>query len=158
LLAPFGASAWSRWLRCPLEIRAPAAVTVAAVLSAGIVAALGGHHLPWPAQAADSRSGIADPLGAASALWDGLTESHAFLLETIALAARRRPSEPSDGAAPGAARCSAPLLTLTLLVAPAAAALPLVAPPGERAAARLRARTAPAAACGSRSCAANSAP
>jgi hypothetical protein len=130
LLAPFGAVGLVPLAALPA--RDPgrrAAVTVAAVLSAGIVAALGGHHLPLAGgKAADlSIGGIADPLGAASALWGGLTESHAFLLETIALAAAAAAVGALRRRGPwGGALFGALLLTLTLLVAPGAAALPLV--------------------------------
>ena len=91
---------------------------------------LGGHHLPLAGgEAADlSIGGIADPLGAASALWKALAESHAFLLETIALAAAAAAVGALRRRGPwGGALFGALLLTLTLLFAPGAAALPLVA-------------------------------
>ena len=131
LLAPFGALGLIPLAALPA--RDPgrrAAVAVTAVLSAGIVAALGGHHLPLAGgEAADlSIGGIADPLGAASALWKALAESHAFLLETIALAAAAAAVGALRRRGPwGGALFGALLLTLTLLFAPGAAALPLVA-------------------------------
>ena len=67
-------SAWSRWPRCPLGIPGAAPPSRSPPCSApAIVAALGGHHLPLAGgDAADlSIGGIADPLGAASALWNG---------------------------------------------------------------------------------------
>jgi hypothetical protein len=131
LLAPFGALGLVPLAALPA--RDPgrrAAVAVAAVLSAGIVAALGGHQLPLAGgKAADlTIGGIDDPLGATSALWNGLADSHAFLLEAVALAAAAAAVGALRRRGPwGGALFGALLLTLGLLVAPGAAALPLVA-------------------------------
>ena len=100
------------------------------MLAAAVVAALAGRGLPVVGgEAPDlALAGATSPLGALSALWDGLSASSALLLETIALAAaaaaigacRRR--GPWGGAAFGTL-----LLGATLLADPHAAALPLVA-------------------------------
>ena len=130
LLAPFGALGLVPLAALPARDHGRrVADAIAAVLSAGIVAALGAHHLPLAGGKAPDLSigGIADPLGAASALWNGLTESHAFLLETIVLAAAAATVGALRRRGPwGGALFGALLLTLTLLVAPGAAALPLV--------------------------------
>jgi hypothetical protein len=130
LLAPLGALGLVPLAALPA--RDPgrrAAVAVAAVLSAGVVAALGGNHLPLAGGAAPdfSLGGVTGPLGAASALWSGLTESHGFLLETVALAAAAAVAGTLRHRGPwGGALFGALLVTLTLLVAPGAPALPLV--------------------------------
>ena len=107
-----------------------AAQTVAGVLAAAVAAGLAGRGLPVVGGEAPALAlaGVSSPLGALSALWDGLSSSSAFALETIALAAaaaavgacRRR--GPWGGAAFGTL-----LLGATLLADPHAAALPLVA-------------------------------
>jgi hypothetical protein len=107
-----------------------AAQTVAGVLAAAVAAGLAGHGLPVVGGEAPALAlaGASSPLGALSALWDGLSASSALALETIALAAaaaavgacRRR--GPWGGAAFGTL-----LLGATLLADPHAAALPLVA-------------------------------
>jgi Protein kinase domain len=107
-----------------------AAQTVAGVLAAAVVAGLAGRGLPVVGGEAPglALAGASSPLGALSALWDGLSASSALALETIALAAaaaaigacRRR--GPWGGAAFGTL-----LLGATLLADPHAAALPLVA-------------------------------
>ena len=106
-----------------------AAQTAVGVLTAGIVAGIGGGTLPVTGGAAPNLAigGIAAPATAASTLWDALTGSQAFLLETLALAgaaaaigaARRR--GPWGGAAFGAF-----LTVLTLFADAGASAPPLV--------------------------------
>jgi hypothetical protein len=107
-----------------------AAQAAVGVLTAAVVVGVGGGTLPIVGGHAPDPSiaGIAAPDVAASALWDALTRSHAFLFEALALAAaaaaigaaRRR--GPWGGAAFGA------LLTgFTLFADPSASALPLVA-------------------------------
>jgi tRNA A-37 threonylcarbamoyl transferase component Bud32 len=106
-----------------------AAQAVAAVLAACVVAGLGGRDLPLVGDSSPNLAiaGIEDPLDATSTLWSALSQSHPFLLETLALAVcaamlgslrRRGPW--------GAVAFGSLLLTLTLLAAPNAAALPLV--------------------------------
>jgi hypothetical protein len=100
------------------------------MLAAAIAAGLAGRGLPIVGGEAPALAlaGVSSPLGALSALWDGLSSSSGLALETIALAAaaaavgacRRR--GPWGGAAFGTL-----LLGATLLADPHAAALPLVA-------------------------------
>ena len=106
-----------------------AAQAGAAMLAAGLVAALGGHSFPLVRGnvANLSIAGVADPIDAASALWSTLSPSHAFLLEAAALAAAAAAVGALRHRGPWSAAAFASLLmTLTLLAAPAAAALPLV--------------------------------
>jgi hypothetical protein len=106
-----------------------AAQAAAAMLAASIVAGLSGRGLPVVGGHAPAVSvaGVEGPLGAASALWAGLTASPALPLETLAIALA--------AAAIGACRrrglwvaagYGALVLALTLLAAPGAPALPLV--------------------------------
>jgi eukaryotic-like serine/threonine-protein kinase len=130
LLAPLGALGLLPLATLPAGGPARrAAQAGAAVLAAGTVAALGGHPLPLVGDRVGELSiaGVPGPLDAASALWSSLAGSHAFLLETLALAAA--------AAAVGALRHRGPwgavafgslLMALTLFAAPAASALPLV--------------------------------
>jgi eukaryotic-like serine/threonine-protein kinase len=131
LLAPLGMLGFLPLVAVPAggAIRR-AAQTAVAVLTAGLVAGLGGHALPITGGDAHDLgiAGVAAPLQAASALWGGLTGSQGFLLETLALAAaaagigtfRRR--GPWGGALFGAV-----LTALTLLADPRASAFSLVA-------------------------------
>jgi len=100
------------------------------MLTAGVVAALGGSSFPLVGEhvAELSIAGVADPLDAVSALWSTLSQSHAFLLETVALAAAAAAVGALRHRGPwGAAAFASLFLALTLLAAPAGAALPLVA-------------------------------
>jgi hypothetical protein len=132
LLAPIGALGLLPLVSFPAGGPARrAAQTTAAILAAAVVAGIGGHALPLiggghvPASAV---GGIAGPLAAASALWGGLGNSHAFLLETVALAVAAASVGACRRRGPwGAAVFGALLTTLTLLAAPGAPALPLVA-------------------------------
>jgi serine/threonine-protein kinase len=131
LLAAVGAIALLPLVVIPAGGAARRAVqTVAAMLAAAIAAGLAGRGLPIVGGEAPALAlaGVSSPLGALSALWDGLSSSSGLALETIALAAaaaavgacRRR--GPWGGAAFGTL-----LLGATLLADPHAAALPLVA-------------------------------
>ena len=107
-----------------------AAQAAAAVLTAAIVAAVSGHGLPVVGGPAPDwhLGGLAGPLGAASALWAGISVAHALLFETgaLVLAATVIGSFRRRGAW-GAATFGSLLTALTLLADPAASALPLVA-------------------------------
>jgi hypothetical protein len=106
-----------------------AAQTFVAVIAGGLVAGIGGHSLPIIGGATPELAiaGVPGPLAAASALWHGLVASHPFLLEAGALAAGAAALDACRRRGPwGAATFGAVLMTLTLLAAPAAPALPLV--------------------------------
>jgi hypothetical protein len=106
-----------------------AAQAAFAVLAAGIVAGVGGGALPITGGRSPDLSieGIAAPGAAASALWNGLTGSQAFLFETIAVAVAAAAIGAARRRGPWAAAAFGALLTtLTLLADPSASALPLV--------------------------------
>jgi eukaryotic-like serine/threonine-protein kinase len=130
LLAPLGALGLIPLATLPAGGPARrAAQAAAALLSAGVVAALGGRSFSLVGErVADLPiAGVADPFDAVSALWSTVSQSHAFLLEALALAAAAAALGTLRHRGPwGAAAFASLLLTLTLLAAPAAAALPLV--------------------------------
>jgi hypothetical protein len=131
LLAPLGLLALLPLAALPAGGPARrAAQALVAVLTAGVVAGLGGSALPVTGGAAPDLAvgGVAAPAAAASSLWDALAGSQPFLLEALARTGaaaaigvcRRR--GPWGGAVFGAL-----VTALTLLADPGASALPLVA-------------------------------
>jgi Protein kinase domain len=107
-----------------------AAQAGAATLAAAVVARLSGDGLPIVGGPAPdlSLTAITGPLSATSALWNGLTEAHCLLFETLALAAAAAAVGTCRRRGPwGAAGFGALLAALTLSADPDAAALPLVA-------------------------------
>jgi eukaryotic-like serine/threonine-protein kinase len=107
-----------------------AAQTAAALLAAGVVAALGGHPLPIVGTPAPELpiAAVPGPLDAGSALGGAFTASHGFLLEAAALCVAAAAVGNFRRRGPWAAAAFGALLTtLTLLADPGAAALPLVA-------------------------------
>jgi eukaryotic-like serine/threonine-protein kinase len=130
LLAPLGALGLVPLATLPAGGPARRAVQAgAALLAAFAVAALGGHSLPLVGGhvAELSIAGVPGPLDAISSLWGTLRESHGLLPETLALAAAAAAVGSFRHRGPwGATAFASLLLTLTLLVAPAATALPLV--------------------------------
>jgi hypothetical protein len=131
LLAPLGAVGLLPLVALPAGgAGRRAALAAVGVLTAGVVAGVGGGQLPVTGDSAPDLAigGIAAPATALSTLWSALTGSQAFLLETLAFAgaaaaigvARRR--GPWGGAA-----FAAFLTALTLFVHPRASALPLIA-------------------------------
>ena len=105
-----------------------AATALAAVLTAGLVATLAGHDLPFGGAPPNLElGGIDSPQAALSQLWTGLSDAHDLLLEALALAV--------VAAAVGAFRhrgywggavFGSLMVALTLLADPHASALPLV--------------------------------
>ncbi len=131
LLAPLGAAGLLPLVALPAGgAGRRAALAAVGVLTAGVVAGVGGGMLPVTGGPAPNLAigGIAAPATALSTLWSALTGSRAFLLEALALAgaaaaigvARKR--GPWGGAVFGAL-----LTALTLFVDPHASALPLIA-------------------------------
>jgi serine/threonine-protein kinase len=107
-----------------------AAQAVAAIVTAGVVAALGGGGLPVVGGAAPDLAiaGLGSPVGAAGALWHGALDAQPLLLETLALAAAAAAIGPCRHRGPwGGAVFGALFMTLTLLADTSAAAIPLVA-------------------------------
>jgi eukaryotic-like serine/threonine-protein kinase len=131
LLAPFGAVGLLPLVTLPAGAAARrAAQTVAAVLSAAVVAGIAGHNLPFAGSGSPDLplAGLDSPFAAGSTLFRIVAGAHGLLPETLALAGaaaaigacRRR--GPWGGAAFGALIGAA-----TLLADPGTAALPLVA-------------------------------
>ncbi len=131
LLAPLGALGMLPLAVLPAGGAARrAAQAAAAVLAAAVAARLGGHGLPIVGGPFSDLSlgGIRGPAAAASELWTGLSAAHGLLLEIAALAIAAASVDACRRRGPWGAACFGALLTmLTLLVDPAAAALPLVA-------------------------------
>jgi eukaryotic-like serine/threonine-protein kinase len=131
LLAPLGALGLLPIVTLPSGGPARrAAQTAAALLAAGVVAAIGGHALPIVGAPAPDLSiaGIPGPLDASASLWAAFTESHGFLLEAVALCAAAAAVGSCRRRGPWAAAAFGSVLTaLSLLADPRAAALPLVA-------------------------------
>ncbi|HZO62785.1 MAG TPA: serine/threonine-protein kinase [Gaiellaceae bacterium] len=107
-----------------------AAQAAAAVAAATVVAALGHHGLPLVGDEVPDLSlgGLGGPAGAAAELWHGVFAARPLLLEALVLAAAAAAADSFRRRGPwGGAVYGAALVALTLLVAPGAAALPLVA-------------------------------
>jgi hypothetical protein len=130
LLAPLGGLGLLPLLALPAGGAARrAALTAVGVLTAGVVAGIGGGTLPITGESAPNLAigGIAAPAAALSTLWGSLTGSQGFLLETLALAAAAAAIVAARRRGPwGGAGFGALLTALTLFADPGASALPLI--------------------------------